>query len=64
MTRAEFDNTKFSKGMRMRVISTIFAEILAVNFEDHTIGVRIPRECEQLEWFDCSNCEIVIGKRP
>jgi hypothetical protein len=63
MTRAEFDNTKFSKGMRVRINTTIFAEILAVNFENRTIGVRISTEHEQLQWFNCSVCEIIIGKR-
>jgi hypothetical protein len=63
MTRAEFDNTKFSKGMRVRVNTTIFAEILAVDFEERTIGVFL-REFEEIQWFACSVCEIIIGKRP
>lgn len=66
MTIEEFNNTAFHAGMEVvihsRLLGTIQRMVATVDFDQALIGVCIESDDddEQLVWYRCENCEIVV----
>ncbi len=65
MTKDKFDNTPFSKGMRVETKNGQRLEIIVVDFEDKLIGTDdvLKTKYVPVRWFHCEDVEIVIEKR-
>ena len=60
MTRQEFNETTFTKGMMVIVNNKKAYDIIGVDFELGVIGIQNGNALE-LNWIDYQECEIVKG---
>jgi len=58
MTKQEFENTSFKKGMKIKINRKIF-EIMAIDFELGLIGTFF---CEKDYWHHRSECKLINKK--
>ena len=56
MTKKEFDNTEFKKGMRMK-FRNCECDIMSVDFQDGEIGIE--DHGGSLIWLPYSKCELI-----